>query len=112
LQGDRPDAADPAFDDWGIPTAESLVAVRAVVEGLPLIASGGIRSGIEMAKAIALGASYAGMALPLVGPAAKSSGAVKDKIRQIIQEFKIAMFSCGARNLEELKKGQHIRKLP
>ena len=105
------DEAPVCFDNWGTPTADALTSIRAAVRKTPLIASGGIRSGIEIAKALALGASFAGMALPLVAPAMESSQAVQNKIERIITELKMAMFSCGSKNLRDLQKGDHIKKL-
>ncbi|MBW2609504.1 MAG: type 2 isopentenyl-diphosphate Delta-isomerase [Deltaproteobacteria bacterium] len=98
------------FDDWGIPTVDSLIAVKEAVNDLPIIASGGIRNGIEIAKALALGASYAGMSLPLLSPAMESSEIVKKTIDNFIKEVKMAMFCCGVSNLRALRKGECIRK--
>lgn len=108
LKDETPDGLPECFDNWGIPTADALVAIRKAVGKIPLIASGGIRTGVEIAKAIALGADYAGMALPLVEPAMISPLAVKDKIARIITEFKMAMFSCGTRTVDQLKNGRLI----
>jgi len=99
------------FDNWGTPTADALIAARKAAEKTPLIASGGIRTGIDIAKAIALGASYAGMALPLVAPATRSADAVKQKIKGVLNELKIAMFSCGAATLEHLRTEHCIRRI-
>jgi isopentenyl-diphosphate delta-isomerase len=92
------------FFNWGISTADSLLDVRKVFPSLPVIASGGIRNGIECAKAISLGADLAGMALPFVKPATVSSEEVEEKLVEIIEQFKIAMFCAGAKNIQELKK--------
>ena len=99
------------FDNWGIPTVESLISIVEVIKDIPIIASGGIRNGMDMAKAIALGASYVGMALPLLAPAMESSGAVEAKIRNVISEFRVAMFCCGTKNLEELKTSHCITEI-
>ena len=88
--------------DWGIPTAVSLEQCARSVR-IPLIASGGIRSGVESAKALAMGASLAGMALPLLKPATKSGEAVKAVLEKHIGELEKSMFLVGARNLNELK---------
>lgn len=90
------------FSDWGIPTAESIVQCRRV-KGLKVIGSGGIRNGIEMAKAIALGADLVGLALPFLKPATQSTEAVEMKLTRLIQELKIAMFCVGAKNIDKLK---------
>ena len=92
------------FLEWGIPTAECLVQCRDI--SIPIIASGGIRNGLEIAKAIAMGASLAGMALPLLKPAMESSNAVKEKLEKIIRELKTAMLLVGARNIDDLKKAK------
>jgi isopentenyl-diphosphate delta-isomerase len=111
LKDEAPDGLPECFDTWGIPTADALVAIRKATKKIPLIASGGIRSGIEIAKALALGADYAGMALPLVEPAMDSSLAVKSKITQIITELKMAMFSCGTRTVDQLKSQNFIQPI-
>jgi len=100
-----------SFDNWGIPTADSLVSIIKVVNDIPIIASGGIRNGVEMAKAIALGASYVAVALPLLAPAMESHEVVKKRIEHVIEEFKMVMFCCGKRNLEELRKGDCIKRM-
>lgn len=92
-----------AFKNWGIPTVCSLVECRHSVK-LPLIASGGIRTGIDAAKAIGLGADYVGIALPLLKPSMDSPEAVEDVLNRMISELKSAMFLSGASTLEELKK--------
>ena len=90
------------FSEWGIQTAESIKQCAGL--GLKLIASGGIRTGLDMAKAIALGADCCGIALPLLKPATISAKAVEGVIQQYIKELKIAMFCIGAKNLNELRK--------
>lgn len=92
-----------AFADWGIPTAESIQMVRRGAPGLTLIASGGIRTGVEAAKSIALGADAVALATPFLKPATVSPEAVSEKIREILEQLRTAMFCVGARNLQELK---------
>ncbi|VVB95704.1 Isopentenyl-diphosphate delta-isomerase [uncultured archaeon] len=87
------------FWNWGIPTAVSIVESTI---SIPVIATGGIRSGIDAAKSIALGASMCGIALPLVAPALKGQKDVVDKLAMIIEELKVAMFLSGCQNVEEL----------
>ena len=91
------------FGEWGIPTAISVAEVRSVSK-IPIIATGGIRTGIDIAKAIAMGADIAGVAMPLLKPACRSEEDVEKKIYQITKELKIAMFLSGARNLMELRE--------
>jgi len=97
------------FSEWGIPTAESIK--EAVKTGKPVIASGGVRTGIDAAKSLALGAGCIGMALPvLTAWAADGKKGVKDFLDAFIYELKICMFLTGARNVSELKgriKEQH-----
>ena len=87
------------FWDWGIPTAICLIEVEQSVE-IPVVASGGIRTGIDGAKAIALGADLVGMALPFLRSAVE--GEVKKTLNIFLEELKNVMFLVGARSLEEL----------
>lgn len=95
------------FEGWGIPTACSLLEVRNSVK-IPLIASGGIRSGIDMAKAIALGADCCGAALPFLKAATTSDKAVEEEIARFIKQLKIAMMLTGSKNIAELKKTKYV----
>jgi isopentenyl-diphosphate delta-isomerase len=90
------------FWDWGIPTAASLVETKSV-DDIICIASGGIRNGLEVAKAIALGADLVGMARPLLKPATQNSTNVKKVLKKIIEELKTAMFLTGAKNIASLR---------
>jgi len=89
------------FFEWGIPTAEALEQCRHSVK-IPLIASGGIRNGIDAAKALSMGASLAGLALPLLKPACNSADDVKKVLDKLILELKTVMFLTGSKNLKEL----------
>ncbi|MEM3506524.1 MAG: type 2 isopentenyl-diphosphate Delta-isomerase [Candidatus Bathyarchaeia archaeon] len=91
-----------SFWDWGIPTAISLIEVVNSVK-IPVIASGGIRNGIHVAKSIALGAIASGIALPFL-KLINSKKELEKKIITIVEELKLTMFLVGALNLEDLKK--------
>ena len=91
-----------SFWDWGIPTAISLIEVKSATD-LTAIASGGIRNGQEIAKAIALGADAVGMALPLLRHALKGKETLMRELSYLIRELRTAMFLVGAKNLEDLK---------
>lgn len=95
------------IEEWGIPTAESLKDVVKRVN-VPVIASGGIRNGVEVAKALAMGADLAGIALPLLKPATQSSDHVRKHLEKVISQLKDAMFLVGAKNLKELRKTRVI----
>ena len=91
------------FRDWGIPTAVSTVEVLQSVN-IPVISSGGIRSGLDAAKALALGAEAVGIALPVLKEAYIGYEAVKIKIMKFIEELKVAMYLVGASDLSDLRK--------
>jgi len=89
--------------DWGVPTVVSLVEVLQTVD-LPVITSGGVRSGSDIAKALALGSDLAGFASPVLGPALKGSDEVKEKLRIVMHLLRTVMFLVGAGSTEELKE--------
>lgn len=100
-----------SFASWGIPTAESIQMTRRGAPELPLIASGGIRTGIDVAKAIALGADVTGIAGPLLKAADDSAEAVISSVSEIIEVLRITMFCIGAANLPELKSSPFLEKV-
>ena len=89
--------------DWGIPTAISTIEAIQSVK-IPIISSGGIRNGIDAAKALALGAEAVGMALPILKAAYKGQEYLEKFLEQFLEELRIAMFLMGATNLKELRK--------
>lgn len=96
------------FWDWGIPTAVSTVEVASSVD-VPVISSGGIRTGLEAAKAIALGADAVGMALPFLKNSI-SIEQITSYIGKLEESLRIAMFLVGAKNIDELKNSNLIIK--
>jgi len=101
----RNPGAHESFWEWGIPTALSIVEVASVCN-LPIIASGGVRSGVDAAKAIALGADYAGAALPFLKSAEKGSKGVAEELAKWNEQLKICMFLSGSKNLASLVNSQ------
>lgn len=101
---------DRTFTDWGIPTEEALVQVRQALPELPLIASGGIRTGVDIAKSIALGADMAAFGQPLLAAALESSAEVVKFIGGIIHELKVSMLCVGAANLAALRRAPLVRQ--
>ena len=95
------------FWDWGIPTATSLIEVKKTVK-VPIIASGGLRNGMEIAKCIVLGASMCAMAYPFLLKAAESKEQLFNFADTVIAELKSTMFLIGAMNLSVLKSSRYI----
>lgn len=94
----------PDLAEVGLPTAAALRECREAAPGLPLVASGGVRTGLEVAKALALGASVAAVARPLLRPALEGPGAVVAHLETLIWELRVAMFAAGVRTLAELPR--------
>jgi len=94
------------FQDWGIPTPTALRQLAPL--NVTLIASGGIRSGVDMAKAVVLGASLCGVARPFLAPAMESADAVRKVIHQLKREFVTAMFLLGADRIEKIKGREEL----
>ncbi len=93
------------FFDWGIPTP---VSVLTADTNLPLIASGGVRTGLDVARAIVLGASCAGAANLVLKEAMESANAVKNKLTIIREELRAAMLLTGSADLEELSNKKYV----
>ncbi len=101
---DRYRRTSETFMDWGIPTATCLRMARDAAPGVPLIASGGLRTGLDAAKAIALGADLAGFAGSLLRAAASGQDAVDELLGTIVDELRLAMFGVGAGTIEALRR--------
>jgi len=98
------------FVNWGIPTAESIRMVRESAPRVSLIASGGVETGIDVAKSIALGADLVALAWPLLRPSLLSSQAVIEALEAIVHTLRVAMFCIGTPNIAALKKTPHLRE--
>lgn len=99
------------FADWGMPTAECITSVRAVAPNIPLIASGGLRHGLEAAKAIALGADIAGLAMPFLQAAAESETTLHALAEVLIAEITTVLFCTGNADLQQLKQSQTLQRV-
>ncbi len=97
------------FRGWGIPTVESLLAVRKAVPRLPVVASGGLRDGLDVAKVVALGASLAGIAGPFLRAAADSTEAVLALVEELTRTLRIAMFAVGAIDIAALQSAPPVK---
>lgn len=96
-------AAAEAFSEWGIPTVESIKMVRAEVGNHPLVGSGGMQTGLDGAKVIALGADMVGFGRSILKEATQSTDDVLEVMKVREMELRMAMFGIGARTLRELK---------
>lgn len=97
-----------AFAGWGIPTAECIKRARAVAPAQTLIASGGIRDGIDVTKAIALGADVAGIAGGFLRAADRGVDDANAFARELVETLRVAMFSLGTRTIAELRRTRRI----
>ncbi|MEB3212036.1 MAG: type 2 isopentenyl-diphosphate Delta-isomerase [Leptolyngbyaceae bacterium] len=92
------------FGNWGIPTADCIQQTRQVSAEVPLIASGGLRNGLDAAVAIALGADLAGMAYPFLKAASESEEAVHGLVEVLLAELTTVLFCTGSETLEDLRR--------
>ncbi|MEZ0350821.1 type 2 isopentenyl-diphosphate Delta-isomerase [Mycobacterium sp. pR1184] len=94
----------PDLADWGIPTAQAVREVRAALPAIPLVASGGIRTGTDAVKALCLGADVVAVARPLLWAAIESASAVTEFLQGFLDEMRICLHGCGARDLGALRQ--------
>lgn len=92
-----------AFASWGIPTADALREARRVAPTGTVFASGGVHDGIDVAKAVALGADLAGIAGPFLRAAAEGDTRAVELGVELIETLRLVMFCVGARSLDELR---------
>lgn len=103
----RKNAAE-AFNQWGIPTKDCLVSVRSKLPEVPLIASGGMKTGLDAAKAITIGSDIVGFARKLLQAATESTEEVIKVMEQIEFELKMTMFGIGVDSIEALKNTKRV----
>jgi isopentenyl-diphosphate Delta-isomerase len=101
---DRREALAETFAGWGQPTADNVRALRERFPSMPLIASGGVRTGVDIARAVALGADVCGLALPFLQAASVSREAVDELIGTLVDGLRIAMFATGSASLAALRR--------
>lgn len=106
-RSDSPELGE-LFRDWGIPTPVALKMMKPYRHEVQLIASGGIRNGIDMAKSLIMGASLCGMARPFLNPARESADAVREVLRRIKREFTTAMFLLGAGEISGIRDREEL----
>ncbi len=94
------------FWDWGIPSPISVLEL--VPLGLPVVASGGVRSGLDVARAIALGATAAGTAGGVLRAASTGPEETRAELETLVHELKVAMFLTGSRTVAELQKAPYV----
>lgn len=99
------------FAHWGIPTAEALVQVRAALPTTPIIASGGLRDGMDLAKVLALGADLGGLAGPFLKAANESAQAVADLARDLGDVLATVLFCLGIPTIERLKGTPALQRI-
>jgi len=92
-----------AFAEWGIPTSDAIRQVRQVAPNTPVIASGGLRHGLDAAKALALGAQLTGFAHVVLAAAAEGEAAVRQLLDGFAWQLRVAMFCAGAADLNALR---------
>jgi isopentenyl-diphosphate delta-isomerase len=97
------------FISWGIPTADSILAVQTAAPGLPIFASGGLQDGLDVAKSLALGATLGGMAGAFLQAASISTDEAIELMRLTVRQLQISMFAAGAGNLAALREGKLIQ---
>lgn len=109
-QDERQRRLGATFADWGLPTADCITSIRAIAPTMPLIASGGLRNGLDAAKAIALGANLAGMAMPFLQAAQESEAALHQLVEILLAEIAITLFCTGNATVLDLQRSGALQK--
>jgi isopentenyl-diphosphate delta-isomerase len=99
-----------AFNDWGIPTSEVIKNIIEVAPNVKIIATGGLRNGVDIAKCIALGACMGGMASPFLKSASQSIEETVRLIKLLREQLLICMFATGSRTLNQLRQNKLVYK--
>lgn len=102
--GEKLNVAAHVFKDWGISTLDSLLHARAIGPKFKIWASGGVRSGLDAAKFLAMGAGLIGIAKPILQAALESEEALRKAMEQFEFELKVAMFCCGVETIQQLQE--------
>ena len=100
-----------AFADWGIPTAECVRDIASQLPRIPLIASGGIRNGVEVSKLLALGADIVGLAYPFLNAAMDSEARLNEFVKLVNEEIKTVLFCTGNNNINNLQKSHSLKQI-
>ncbi len=103
------EAIAEAFASWGYPTVDATIALRREFPHATIIASGGVRTGVDIAKALAIGADAAALGLPFLEPATQSVQAVSDTLDILIGGLRIALFASGCRRAADLPGALYVR---
>ncbi|HLS07373.1 MAG TPA: type 2 isopentenyl-diphosphate Delta-isomerase [Bacillota bacterium] len=102
------EAAAEAFNNWGTPTKDCIVSVKSKLPEVPIVASGGMKTGLDAAKAITIGANIVGYARQLLQAATESVDNVLKTMEQIELELKMTMFGIGVKTITELQQTKRV----
>jgi isopentenyl-diphosphate delta-isomerase len=98
------------FAGWGIPTADSIQLVRKAAPHMTILASGGLKDGLDIAKCIALGAALGGMAGQFLKAAAVSTERTIEMLNLVKRQIEVTMFAAGVGTLTDLGNGKLLKE--